>query len=96
MNEIATGYEGAWPEFKERFARLREAVRLMRELWRGDRVDFDGEFYHLKGASIYDVPEGGVPIYVAAGGRPWPNTPDAPAMGSSAPPARARSCTARS
>jgi coenzyme F420-dependent glucose-6-phosphate dehydrogenase len=40
----------------------------MRELWRGDRVDFDGEYYRLKGASIYDVPEGGVPVYVAAGG----------------------------
>ena len=61
LNEIATGYEGDWPEFKERFARLRESVRLMRELWRGDRVDFDGEYYRLKGASIYDVPEGGVP-----------------------------------
>ena len=57
-----------WPEFKERFARLRESVKLMRELWRGDRVDFDGEYYHLKGASIYDVPEGGVPVYIAAGG----------------------------
>ena len=34
LNEIATGFRGAgeqdWPEFKERFARLREAVRLMR------------------------------------------------------------------
>ncbi len=68
LNEIATGYEGAWPEFKERFARLRESVRLMRELWRGDRVDFNGEYYKLKGASIYDVPEGGVPVYIAAGG----------------------------
>src|SRR6202023_2190647 len=68
LNEIATGYQGDWPEFKERFARLREAVRLMRELWRGDRVDFNGDYYRLKGASIYDVPEGGVPIYVAAGG----------------------------
>ena len=68
LNEIATGYAGEWPEFKERFARLRESVRLMRELWRGDRVDFDGDYYHLKGASIYDVPEGGVPIYIAAGG----------------------------
>ncbi len=28
----------------------------MRELWLGDRVDFDGEFYKTKGASIYDVP----------------------------------------
>jgi coenzyme F420-dependent glucose-6-phosphate dehydrogenase len=68
LNEIATGYEGDWPDFKERFARLREAVRLMRELWLGDRVDFDGEYYHTKGACIYDVPEGGIPIYVAAGG----------------------------
>src|ERR1700756_5258621 len=68
LNEIAPGYEGDWTELKERFARLRESVRLMRELWRGDRVDFDGEYYRLKGASIYDVPEGGVPIYVAAGG----------------------------
>jgi coenzyme F420-dependent glucose-6-phosphate dehydrogenase len=68
LNEIATGYIGEWPEFKERFARLRESVRLMRELWRGDRVDFDGDYYHLRGASIYDVPEGGVPVYIAAGG----------------------------
>ncbi|NGP29928.1 LLM class flavin-dependent oxidoreductase, partial [Rhodococcus aetherivorans] len=31
LNEIATGYAGVWPEFKERFARLRESVALMRE-----------------------------------------------------------------
>ena len=68
LNEIATGYEGEWPEFKERYARLRESVKLMRELWLGDRVDFDGEYYRTKGASIYDVPEGGIPIYIAAGG----------------------------
>ena len=68
LNEIATGYEGDWPEFKERFARLRESVKLMRELWLGDRVDFDGEYYRTKGASIYDVPEGGIPVYIAAGG----------------------------
>jgi len=68
LNEIATGYDGQWPEVKERFARLREAVRLMRALWKGDRVDFDGEYYRLRGASIYDVPEDGVPVYIAAGG----------------------------
>ncbi len=37
-------------------------------LWTGDRVDFDGEYYTTKGASIYDVPEGGIPVYIAAGG----------------------------
>ena len=68
LNEIATGYKGEWPEFKERFARLRESVDLMRALWTGDRVSFDGEYYHTDGASIYDVPKGGIPIYVAAGG----------------------------
>ena len=30
LNEIATGWRGEWPEFKERFARLRESVDLMR------------------------------------------------------------------
>jgi coenzyme F420-dependent glucose-6-phosphate dehydrogenase len=72
LNEIATGFRGAgeqdWPEFKERFARLRESVRLMRELWVGDRVSFAGDYYSTHDASIYDVPEGGVPVYIAAGG----------------------------
>ncbi|WP_330184449.1 glucose-6-phosphate dehydrogenase (coenzyme-F420) [Nocardia sp. NBC_01503] len=68
LNEIATGYQGEWPEFKERFARLRESVDLMRALWTGDRVDFDGEYYRTVGASIYDVPKGGIPVYIAAGG----------------------------
>ncbi|MDR6906048.1 coenzyme F420-dependent glucose-6-phosphate dehydrogenase [Agromyces sp. 3263] len=73
LNEIATGFRGAgeqdWPEFKERFARLRESVRLMRALWTGeDQVSFEGEYYSTHDASIYDRPEGGVPIYIAAGG----------------------------
>jgi coenzyme F420-dependent glucose-6-phosphate dehydrogenase len=72
LNEIATGFRGAgeqdWPEFKERFARLRESVRLMRELWVGDRVSFEGDYYSTHDASIYDVPEGGVRVYIAAGG----------------------------
>ena len=63
LNEIATGAIVEWPDFKERFARLRESVKLMRELWWGERVDFDGEYFQLKGASIYDVPEGGVPVF---------------------------------
>lgn len=72
LNEIATGFGGAgeqkWPAFKERFARLREAVQLMRQLWTEDRVDFDGEFYSTHGASIYDRPDTPIPVYIAAGG----------------------------
>lgn len=72
LNEIATGFRGAgeqeWPEFKERFARLREAVDLMRELWQRDRVTFAGDYYSTRDASIYDRPDDGVPIYIAAAG----------------------------
>ncbi|MGR2752562.1 glucose-6-phosphate dehydrogenase (coenzyme-F420) [Agromyces arachidis] len=73
LNEVATGFRGAgeqdWPEFRERFARLRESVRLMRALWSGeDQVSFEGEYYSTHDASIYDKPDGGVPVYIAAGG----------------------------
>lgn len=68
LNEIATGWTGEWPEFKERFARLREAVDLMRQLWTEDRVSFDGEYYTTVDASIYDRPETPIPVYIAAGG----------------------------
>ena len=68
LNEIASGWTGEWPAFKERFARLRESVDLMRALWTQDRVSFEGEYYQTVDASIYDRPTGGVPVYVAAGG----------------------------
>jgi coenzyme F420-dependent glucose-6-phosphate dehydrogenase len=67
LNETAvTGAE--WPEFKERFARMREAVRLMRQLWTEDGVTFDGEFYRTVDATVYDRPDTPVPVYIAAGG----------------------------
>ncbi len=67
LNEIAvSGRE--WPPFKERFARLRESVRLMRALWTQESVSFDGDYYTTVDASIYDRPDEPVPVYVAAGG----------------------------
>ena len=67
LNEVAVA-RLEWPDFKERFARLREAVRLIRILWKEDQVSFEGEFYQTSNATIYDRPESGVPIYIAAGG----------------------------
>jgi coenzyme F420-dependent glucose-6-phosphate dehydrogenase len=67
MNEVPSiGIE--WPDQKERFARLKESIALMQQLLREDRVTFDGEYYRTHNATIYDRPEGGVPIYVAASG----------------------------
>ena len=67
LNEVpATGLE--WPPFKERFARLREALGLIGRLWREERVSFEGQYYRTNKATIYDRPDTPVPIYVAAAG----------------------------
>ncbi len=67
LNEVpAIGMK--WPETKERFARLREAISLIRRLWREDHVSFEGEYYRTEKATIYDKPGKPVPIYVAAAG----------------------------
>ncbi len=57
-----------WPKFKERSERLAESVALIRELWNGERVSFEGTYYRTVNATIYDRPEHPVPIYLAAGG----------------------------
>ncbi|MDP9247982.1 MAG: glucose-6-phosphate dehydrogenase (coenzyme-F420) [Candidatus Dormibacteraeota bacterium] len=67
MNEVPViGIE--WPEFRERFGRMSEATRLIRKLWTEEFVEFDGDFYHVHGATVYDRPEKPVPIYVGASG----------------------------
>lgn len=67
LNEVAvTGME--WPPAKERLARLREAVVLIKRLWREDFVTFDGAYYHTRNATIYDRPDQPIPLYIGAGG----------------------------
>lgn len=57
-----------WPEPKERTARLKEAVALIRQLWKEERVSFRGEYYRTENATIYDKPAVAPPIYIAAAG----------------------------
>ncbi|HEY1479522.1 MAG TPA: TIGR03557 family F420-dependent LLM class oxidoreductase [Gaiellales bacterium] len=65
LNEVPpTGIE--WPGGGERLTRLKEAVALIRELWTGERVTFEGDFYKTLRATIYDKPEIPVPIWIAA------------------------------
>ena len=66
LNEVALGL--AWPDGKERFARLKEAVTLIRTLWTQERVTFDGTFYSTDRATVYDRPERPVPLYIGASG----------------------------
>lgn len=67
LNEVPASAM-AWPEPKERTARLKEAVALIRALWSGERVSFEGQYYRTDKATIYDRPASPVPIYVAAAG----------------------------
>ena len=67
MNETpVTG--GEFPGRKERRLRLAEAISLIQQLWREERVDFDGDYYKTDRATVYDRPDEPVPIYVAASG----------------------------
>ena len=67
MNETpVTG--DAFPPVKERRRRLAESVKLMRALWEGERVDFEGEYYRTDKATVYDRPDQPIPVYIAASG----------------------------
>ena len=66
LNEIPVGIE--WPEQSERFARLKESVTLIQQLFREDFVSFEGEYFRTYHATIYDKPDVPVPIYIAASG----------------------------
>ncbi|GAB7053095.1 glucose-6-phosphate dehydrogenase (coenzyme-F420) [Catenuloplanes indicus] len=66
LNEVPLGT--AWPEPKERFARLKEAVTLIKQLWAEDRVDFEGTYYRTEKATVYDKPDTPVPLYIGASG----------------------------
>jgi coenzyme F420-dependent glucose-6-phosphate dehydrogenase len=66
LNEGALGVQ--WPDNRERFARLREAVQLIRQLWSDELVSFEGEYYQTRNAKIFDRPSEPIPIYIGAGG----------------------------
>ncbi len=68
MNEVPVGV--TWPDQKERFARLRESVGLIQALWApgAELIDYEGQFFKVHDATIYDRPDQPVPIYIAASG----------------------------
>src|SRR3954452_11278413 len=57
-----------WPIPEVRFAMLEEAVALIRELWKGETVDHDGEHYVVENARIYTLPSKAPDILVSGFG----------------------------
>lgn len=66
LNEHVTGLP--WPPARERLERLREAIELMRRLWDGGNVNFDGRYYRAVNARIYTLPDEPPPVYVSGFG----------------------------
>jgi coenzyme F420-dependent glucose-6-phosphate dehydrogenase len=68
MNEVPVGV--TWPEQSERFARLKESVQLIQALWEpgAEFVDYQGDYFRVHDATIYDKPAEPVPVYIAASG----------------------------
>ena len=66
INEGPLGF--AFPAYKERSQRLSEAIEIMRGLLAGEKVTFEGTYYHTDRARLYSPPLGHVPIWMAAGG----------------------------
>jgi coenzyme F420-dependent glucose-6-phosphate dehydrogenase len=58
-----------WPSDADiRLRMLEESVDVMRRLWEGGYQSYEGEFFSVENARIYDLPERAVPVYVAASG----------------------------
>ncbi|WP_291042826.1 TIGR03557 family F420-dependent LLM class oxidoreductase [Herbiconiux sp.] len=67
LNEHVVG-EG-WPAVDARQDMLEEAVQIIRELHTGDLVTYDGAYFRVDSARIWDLPEEGVPIGLAVSGQ---------------------------
>jgi G6PDH family F420-dependent oxidoreductase len=66
LNEHVVGQE--WPGVEERHEMLREAVEVIRELWSGRTVDYEGEHVQVRDARVYDLPLHEPDIYMAVSG----------------------------
>src|SRR6202034_228163 len=77
-SERATGW-GSWaddfsrsgvepPEPAARVRRLRETLEVLKALWSGETVDYEGAFHHLKGATQVPGPIGKIPVVIGGTG----------------------------
>jgi alkanesulfonate monooxygenase SsuD/methylene tetrahydromethanopterin reductase-like flavin-dependent oxidoreductase (luciferase family) len=55
-------------EPRVRVARLRETLEVLRALWSGEVVDYNGEYHELQQAQQQPVPLGHIPIVIGATG----------------------------
>ncbi len=66
LNEHVTG--APWPSVAERHAMLGEAVDIFRELWDGGARAYEGDFFVLDHAELFDLPAKPIPVILGVSG----------------------------
>jgi len=66
LNEHILG--DRWPPAPKRLEMLQEAIEIVRRLWEGDSVTFEGRHYLVENARVYDPPRQPPPVIVSAFG----------------------------
>ncbi|HEY0373957.1 MAG TPA: TIGR03557 family F420-dependent LLM class oxidoreductase [Amnibacterium sp.] len=66
LNEHVVGQ--GWPPVQQRQDMLEEAVHIIRALLTGELVTWEGEYFRVDSARVWDAPDGGVPIGLAVSG----------------------------
>ncbi|QSB16411.1 TIGR03557 family F420-dependent LLM class oxidoreductase [Natronosporangium hydrolyticum] len=59
---------GAWPAVAHRHQMFEESLEIIRSLLDGDSISFNGDYYDVGGAELFDLPEATVPVAVAVSG----------------------------
>jgi G6PDH family F420-dependent oxidoreductase len=66
LNEHVLG--DPWPGIEQRLSMLEESVEIMRALWDGGNVSYDGQHYTVDRARLYSLPDAPPPVLVSAFG----------------------------
>jgi G6PDH family F420-dependent oxidoreductase len=66
LNEHVTG--GGWPPVNVRHQMLEEAVDIIRNLWTGGYVNYDGRHFQVDSAKVWDLPSKPLKLGIAASG----------------------------
>lgn len=66
LNEHILGQH--WPPIEARQDMLKEAVSILRRLWRGGNQSFRGTYFTVENAQVFSLPERPPPIMIAASG----------------------------
>ena len=70
MGWMPEEFEAGGQEFKRRGARADEMLEIMKLLWSGKMVDFDGQFFNFKKLEMLPAPKNNIPIYVGGFSEP--------------------------